>query len=154
MRAWVRACLCACAHEALPLKSIRRPWYGPHVPALLRVHACMNTRARILVHKHIHTHARMLASTQPQHAVRDSRFSPVSASELKHLSCKVSLLSCFERAASWWVGVVCGGACTKLGGVRAALIRRSSSRGQHLTPPAHHVPLAGRTGRWASTGSS
>jgi uncharacterized protein (TIGR00296 family) len=34
-------------------------------------------------------------------ALRDSRFAPVSARELKQLGCKVSLLSRFETAASW-----------------------------------------------------
>lgn len=35
-------------------------------------------------------------------ALRDKRFPPIEARELPRLSCTVSLLSCFEPAASWW----------------------------------------------------
>jgi AMMECR1 domain-containing protein len=37
----------------------------------------------------------------PCSALRDSRFSPVQLKEVSQLSCSVSLLRCFEEAASW-----------------------------------------------------
>ncbi len=34
-------------------------------------------------------------------ALRDRRFNPIQAKELPYLRCTVSLLSCFEQAATW-----------------------------------------------------
>ncbi|WIA41609.1 hypothetical protein OEZ86_008969 [Tetradesmus obliquus] len=48
--------------------------------------------------RRLHTAVKDYALTS---ALRDSRFSPVQLKEVSQLSCSVSLLRCFEEAASW-----------------------------------------------------
>ncbi len=59
-----------------------------------RLRGCIGT----LEPRQLHVALRDYALTA---ALRDSRFPAIEARELPRLSCKVSLLSCFERASSW-----------------------------------------------------
>jgi len=59
-----------------------------------RLRGCIGT----LTPRMSHTGLRDYALTS---ALRDSRFNPITAAELPRLSCKVSLLSCFEEARGW-----------------------------------------------------
>ncbi len=101
--AYAFSCLTAHLHG----RELPEPWFEDCNTALFvtwniqsshsdstRLRGCIGT----LEPRQLHTALKDYALTA---ALRDSRFPAIESRELHRLSCKVSLLSCFERAESW-----------------------------------------------------